>query len=162
EKFQEKRKIKTRLSGWRYSSFCKTQYASDAECGGIPNFIRCHLSVIHLLDRIGHLPTMQMQVNDEGKYGRSYYTDDPRAEKRVYTSHDGQYNVKALIQEVGEWNEMISATFGALNDTLLANGSNLRLESPITKFPDFEQLEFKGQNNHQHLAPFLTAMKQLA
>ena len=26
--------------------------------------------------------------------------------KRVYTWHDGLYDVKALVEEVGEWNEM--------------------------------------------------------
>ena len=114
EKFQEKRNVKTGLaSGWRYSSFCKTQYASDPQCGGIPNFVKCHLCVIHSLDRIGELPTMKVQTNDEGKYGRSHYTDDPWAEKRVYTWHDGKYDVKALVEEVGTWNEMIAATFGA-------------------------------------------------
>ena len=163
DKFQEKRKVKTRLSGWRYSRFCKTQYASSpAEGGSIPNFIRCHLCVIHLLDRIGELPTMKVEINDEGKYGRSYYTDDPWAEERVYTWHDGQYDVKALVQEVGSWNEMIAVQFGALNDVLKAGNSELTLESPIAAFPDFERLEFKGQQNHQHLAPFLQAMKQLA
>src|SRR5258707_12848749 len=30
--------IKTRLSGWRWGSFCKTQYASDPRCGGVPHF----------------------------------------------------------------------------------------------------------------------------
>ena len=45
-------------------------------------------------------------------YGRSYYTDNPDAEERVYTWHDGQYDVKALVQEVGGWNEMIAARFG--------------------------------------------------
>ncbi len=163
EKFQQKRKIKTGLgSGWRYSSFCKTQYAcSPAEGGSIPNFVKCHLCVIHLLDRIGKLPTMKVETNDEGKYGRSYYTDDPWAEERVYTWHDGQYDVKALVQEVGEWNTMIAATFGAMNDMLKASGSPLALESPISAFPNFENLEFKGQNQ-KHLAPFLQAMKQLA
>ena len=163
EKFQEKRKIKTGLgSGWHYSSFCKTQYASSADCGGIPNFIRCHLCVIHLLDHIAQLPTMKVYVNDEGKYGRSYYTDDPWAEKRVYTWHEGKYDVKALVEEVGEWNEMIAATFGAMNDALKAGGGDLRLESPISAFPDFERLEFKGRQNRQHLVPFLQAMKRLA
>ena len=160
EKFQEKRKIKTGLvSTWRYSTFCKTQYASEY---GIPNFIRCHLCVIHLLDRIGQLPSMSVEFNDEGKYGRSYYTDDPWAEERVYTWHDGKYDVKALVQEVGEWNEMIAATFGAINDVLKASGSALTLESPISAFPDFEHLEFRGQKNHEYLGPFLQAMKQLA
>ena len=107
EKFRQQRKVKTGLgSTWRYSSFCKTQYASDERCGGIPNFIRCHLCVIHLLDQIGKLPTMKVEIDDEGKYGRSYYTDDPWAKKRVYTWHDGKYDVKALVEEVGSWNEM--------------------------------------------------------
>jgi hypothetical protein len=163
KKFQEQRKVKTRLgSHWSYSTFCKTQYASNEECGGIPNFIRSHLCVIHLLDRIGELPTMKADINDEGKYGRSYYTDDPWAKKRVYTWHDGKYDVKALIEEVGEWNTMIAATFGAMNDVLKASGSSARMDAPITEFPDFEQLEFKGGKNHKYLAPFLTAMKQLA
>ena len=62
-------------------------------------------------------------------------------------------------QQVGDWNEMIAATFGALSDA--AGGSSLGVESPISAFPDFEHLEFKGQD-HQYLAPFLQAMKQLA
>jgi hypothetical protein len=66
------------------------------------------------------------------------------------------------VQEVGEWNEMIAATFGAINDVLKASGSALTLESPISAFPDFEHLEFKGQQNHEYLGPFLQAMKQLA
>ena len=59
---------------------------------------------------------MKVEIDDEGKYGRSYYTDDPWAEERVYTWHDGKYDVKALVEEVGEWNEMIAATFGAINE----------------------------------------------
>ena len=70
--------------------------------------------------------------------------------------------MKALVQEVGEWNEMLAVTFGALNDMLKASGSELTLESPISAFPDFERLEFKGQQNQQNLAPFLQAMKHLA
>ena len=118
--------------------------------------------MIHLLDRIGELPTMKVEIDDEGQYGRSYYTDDPWAEKRVYTWHDGKYDVKALVEEVGEWNTMIAATFGALNDVFRASGSSLYVESPICGFPDFEHLEFKGQKNHEYLGPFLQAMKQLA
>lgn len=159
EFYEENRKIKTRLPGWRYSAFCKTQYASEPAAGGVPNFVRCHLCVIHLLDRIAQLPTMKVSVDDEGKYGRSYYTDDPWAEKRVYTWHDGQYNVKSLIQEVGEWNEMIAAAFGGWQD--LAKSQGLGVEAPITSYSDFEHLEFKGQQQEQ-LAPFLDAMKTLA
>jgi len=163
EIFQQKRKIKTGLSGWQYGTFCKTQYASStAEGGSVPNFIRCHLSVIHLLDRIAQLPSVKVDLDDEGKYGRSYYTDDPWAKERIYTWHDGLYDVKALVKEIGEWNEMLAVTFGAMNDMLKASGSGMTLESPISAFPDFEHLEFKGQQNHQYLAPFLQAMKQLA
>jgi len=163
EKFQQKRKVKTGLaSGWRYSSFCKTQYASSPAEGGIPNFIRCHLCVIHLLDRIAALPGVKVEVQDEGKYGPSRYSDDPWVEKPVYTWHEGKYDVKALVEEVGEWNTMIATTFGALNDMLKASGAAVAVESPIMAYPDFERLEFKGQQNHQYLAPFLQAMKQLA
>ena len=159
EKFQEQRKITTRLGGWRWKGFCKTQYASNPECGGIPNFVRCHLFVIHLLDRIGKLPAVKVEMDDEGKYGRSYYTDDPWAEKRVYTWHEGKYDVKALVEEVGEWNEMIATTFGAIKDVAQAGG--LGVDSAITEFPNFEQLEFKGQNQ-KYLGPFLQAMRELA
>ena len=150
------------MAAGAYSTFCKTQYASDPEHGGIPNFIRCHLCMIHLLDRIAKLPTMSVEIDDEGKYGRSYYTDDPWAEKRVYTWHDGKYDVKALVEEIGEWNTMIAAMAGAIGDMLKASGSSLGMESPISSYPNFEHLEFKGQQNHQYLAPFLQAMKQLA
>ncbi len=37
--FNEIRKVPTKLAGWYWGSFCKTQYASDPECGGIPNFL---------------------------------------------------------------------------------------------------------------------------
>lgn len=160
EKFQEKRKVKTGLaSGWHYSTFCKTQYASEF---GIPNFLRCHLCVIHLLDRIAQLPTMKVETNDEGKYGRSWYTDDPWAEERVYTWHEGRHDVKALVEEVAEWNQMIAATFGALNDMMKVAHPGIGAEAPIMEYPDFERLEFKGQQNLQYLAPFLQAMKRLA
>lgn len=159
ERFQQRRKIKTGLGGWRYSSFCKTQYASNPQHGGVANFVKCHLCVVHLLDRIAELPTVTVEINDEGKYGRSYYTDNPDAEERIYTWHDGQYDVKALVQEVGGWNEMIAARFGALNDVLKATKAPGSLETPITDYPDFEPLEFKGQRN---VGPFLEAMKQLA
>ena len=160
DKFQQKRKVKTGLgSGWRYSTFCKSQYASQY---GVPNFIRCHLCVIHLLDRIAQLPTMRVETDDEGKYGRSYYTDDPWAEKRVYTWHEGKYDVKALVEEVGEWNEMLAVTSGAISDMLKASGGDLGVEAPIFDHPEFEHLEFRGQQNHQYLAPFLQAMKRLA
>jgi hypothetical protein len=159
--FTEARKVKTRLGGWYWSSFCKTQYASDPSCGGIPNFLRCHISVVTLLDRIATLPTMKVRLKDEGKYGRSYYTDDPWVEKPTYTWHDGKYDPKALAAEVGGWNAMIAAQVGALDDMLEASGSPIKGSSAIQGYPNFEQLEFQG-SQQEHLQPFLRAMAELA
>ena len=155
----EDRKAKTRLGGWHWSSFCKTQYASNPQCGGVANFLRCHISLVTLLDRIAKLPTVKVEINDEGNYGPSIYTDDPSVPKPHYYLHDGKYDPKALAQEVGEWNEMIAAQFGALNDLLGASG--IKGSSPIHCFPNFEHLEFRGAQQ-EHLQPFLRGMAKLA
>jgi hypothetical protein len=39
------KRLRTGLSGWSWQSFCKTQYASNRDCGGVENFLRCHLAV---------------------------------------------------------------------------------------------------------------------
>jgi hypothetical protein len=161
--FKEMRKVPTKLAGWHWSSFCKTQYASDPKAGGIPNFLRCHISVITLLDRMAKLPGVRVKVEDEGKYGPSLYSDDWKeaheaGRKPTYRRHKGQYNPSALANEVGEWNTMIAGFAGALSDALA--GSGMALEAPIKGFPSFEELEFRGQKK-KHLAPFLEAMRKL-
>ena len=45
-----RRRIRTKLKGWLWRSFCKTQYASDPACGGVTNFLRCHATIVKLLD----------------------------------------------------------------------------------------------------------------
>jgi hypothetical protein len=114
------RTLRTRLDGWRWISFCKTQYASNPECGGVENFLRCHLSVISLLDQARELGILA-EVSDEGEFWR----------KR---------DVRALAQEVGSWNEMIASWAGQLKDRF---GPNIVAE--INKFPNFEHLEAKGR-----------------
>ena len=114
-----KRRLRTGLSGWRWSSFCKTQYASNPDCGGAPNFLRCHLAVVKMLDRAKSLSMLE-DVSDEGGFW----------EKR---------DIKALVQEVGEWNETIAAVAGQMKDWF---GKDLK--APITDFPDFEHLEVRG------------------
>jgi hypothetical protein len=161
--FTEMRKVPTKLAGWRWSSYCKTQYASDPTCGGIPNFLRCHISVITLLDRMAKLPGLKVTLDDEGKYGPSTYSDDWKeayqaGRKPTYRRHKGKYLPASLAQEVGDWNTMVAGLAGALSDALA--GSGKRLEAPIKDFPDFEQLEFKGRNL-KYLDPFLAAMKLL-
>ena len=111
------RRIQTGLKGWCWGSFCKTQYATRH---GVDHFIRCHLSVIRLLDHAKELGILG-SVSDEGDYW----------EKR---------DVKALALEVGDWNEGVAALVGQLKDLL-----GDKVEAPITKFPDFEHLEAKGQ-----------------
>jgi hypothetical protein len=113
-------KLKTGLDGWLWSSFCKTQYASDPRCGGITNFLRCHLTVIALLDRAKQLGCLG-EVSDEGGFW----------EKR---------DVAELAKEIGSWNEMIAALGGRLRDRF---GDGVKM--PISEFPNFEQLEHAGQ-----------------
>ena len=130
---------------WSGRGFCKTQYASDPACGGVENFLRCHISVITLLEYAQSLPGLKLTINDEGKYGTSNYTDDWTVPKPVYYLHDATHDVKALVEEIGEWNEMIAAFSGTLKDTIAAAGGNPKeLVSAIDAFPDREHLEAKG------------------
>lgn len=113
------KRVRTKLPGWRWRSFCKTQYASNPNCGGIENFLRCHLSVVALLDHAKTLGILE-DVSDEGDY---------------WIKRD----VEALAKEVGGWNEMIASGAGRLRDLF---GGGVR--SPITAFQDYEHLEARG------------------
>ena len=75
EKFQEKRKIKTGLgSGWRYATFCKTQYASRRR-------VRRHPQ-LHPLPPVRHPPARPDRpvADDEGR-------DQRRREVRAVVLH---------------------------------------------------------------------------
>lgn len=123
------RKIITKLgTGFHWGSFCKTQYASDPECGGVENFLRCHLAVISLLDYAESIGILK-SVSDEGKYWK----------KR---------DIEALASEVGEWNGFIAAFSGALKDAIGHIGNGLRLESEIAKNPNFEHIEASFEREH--------------
>lgn len=115
------RRLRTKLAGWSWSSFCKTQYASDPQCGGLGNFLRCHLSVIALLDKAKELGLLE-SVRDEAGF---------------WDNRD----VKALVPEIASWNQMIAAFVGQMKDGL--GGS---IEAPITEFRNFEELELAGQS----------------
>ena len=114
---------RTNLTGWSWGSFCKTQYASNANCGGMPNFVRCHLCVIALLDELQKRQLVKVEVIDESDY---------------WTHRD----VRKLAEEVGVWNEGVAALVGQFKDGL----PGLPIEAPITQFADFEHLEAKGQD----------------
>jgi hypothetical protein len=114
--------IRTKLSGWRWHSFCKTQYASNPACGGVENFLRCHTAIVALLDHAKGLG-MLADVKDESGYFQNR-------------------NMEALAKEVGEWNQGLAAFAGQLKDQL---GSSV--QAAISEFPDFEHLEAKGQDH---------------
>jgi hypothetical protein len=105
-----------------WNSFCKTQYAGKY-------FVFAHLGVCAVLDKMIELG-FKVTVNDEGEFW----------EKR---------NVNALIKEVGEWDSMIAAVFGAIKD------SGMNVESPITNRSDFEQLEMRGREKIENFLKVL-------
>ncbi|HET6882072.1 MAG TPA: hypothetical protein VFI31_18040 [Pirellulales bacterium] len=108
--------ISTEADGWRWSSFCKTQYASNPNVGGVQNFLRAHLSIVALLDAARDLGLLR-EVGDEGGYW----------EKRDVTS---------LADQVRYWNTAIAGLAGSIKD-LLGGAA----EAPITNYPNFEHLE---------------------
>jgi hypothetical protein len=123
ESKQLRKRICPNLPGWCWRSFCKTQYASHPAAGGTANFVRCHASLVLLLDSIQNGQLASVEVNDESDY---------------WTHRD----VRKLAETVGEWNEMTAAVAGQLKD--LECGSVI--DAPITKFPDFEHLEARGRD----------------
>lgn len=158
---KEQRTIKTGLPGWRWQSFCKTQYASDPSCGGVANFLRCHVSLVTLLERIGRLPTVDVDIEDEGHFGPSTFSDDwreARAANRepTYVPHPATHSISTLVNELGDYNGMVAAFAGVMKDACVSD-----FQSPILDFSNFERLEFNGHNS-EALAPFLDAMAQLA
>ena len=114
----QRRQVRTRLRGWSWGSFCKTQYASNPECGGVANFLRCHLLVIAMLDHARSLDILD-SVSDEGEFW----------EKR---------DVEALAREVGQWNQWIAGWAGQLKE---AQGR--MVFSELAQFPDFGSLVAK-------------------
>jgi len=114
------KKLRTNLGSWSWSSFCKTQYASNPEVGGVENFLRSHLAVVKLLDAAAEIGVLK-EVRDEGDYW----------EKR---------DIKALAAEVGDWNTMIAGWAGRLKDSF-GDG----VASEIAKYPNFEHLEAKAE-----------------
>ena len=111
----------TRMSGWWWQGFCKTQYASNRRYGGFENFRRCHLSLIALLDEAAEIG-LKTEVADESGFA---------------TGRD----LRHLASEVALWNELIAGLAGRLKDALPCEFS-----APIRRFPDFEHLEARGRD----------------
>lgn len=114
------RRVRTKLTGWCWHDFCKTQYASNPKYGGVENFIQAHVALIELLDYARELG-LETKVHDEGRY----------AERR---------DVDALREEVADWNGLVAGMVGTLKDAF-PGGS----EAPILDYPDFERHEARGR-----------------
>jgi hypothetical protein len=119
-------KLTTKLKGWSWRSFCKTHYASDPRCGGLPNFLRCHLGVVALLDEAKRLGCLG-KVSDEGEFWETR-------------------SLERLTKEVGEQSAMLASILGMLQDAVgQASGGAGALQAPIAAYPNFEHLEAEGQ-----------------
>ena len=112
---------RTKLNGWRFKSFCKTQYAS---LHGWPHFRRCHTSVTDLVTGARRLG-LAVEINDEGDYwpGR---------------------DLKALKRNLDEMNGIVAAAAGALKDMDEEINGRSAIESPIFRHVQFERLEAEG------------------
>jgi len=119
-------KLQTKLKGWSWRSFCKTHYASDPRCGGLPSFLRCHLGVVALLDEAEKLGFLG-KVSDEGEFWETR-------------------SVERLTKEVGEQSAMLAGFLGALKDAVgqASDGAGM-VKAPIAGYPNFEHLEAEGQ-----------------
>lgn len=114
--------LETGFGGWTWSSFCKTQYASNPECGGAENFVRCHTSIVRLLDAARELG-LNPEVYDESDFWI-------------------HRNEAALAAEVGRWNRLIAGFAGRLQDEL-----GVKVDAEIIRFPNFEHLEAEGRRD---------------
>lgn len=140
---------------WSWSSFCKTQYASDPRFGGLANFLRCHISLVTLLDRIRERLGLHVYCHDEGGYGPRNDNEDVKTGKAVdkITYKPGKYSPALLAEQVGHWNEICAALSGAIDDALGVKG--VKSSSPINRFSNFEQLEFRGRGKTGNIDGFL-------
>jgi len=121
------RRVATNLQGWQWQSFCKTQYASNPNCGGLPNFLHCHVGLVKLLDYAAELGILA-RVVDEGGYWKNR-------------------DAAALVKQIEHWNQMMAGAVGQMKDTLEKLGEGTQsIMAEIVKFPNFEHLEAKGRN----------------
>jgi hypothetical protein len=100
---------------WTGAAFCKSQYASVPEAGGITNFLRCHLLVVAALDAARDLG-FTVEVRDEGGYWQKRSVPD-------------------LVREIGDWNAYLLAVGaqlkGVFGDQVQAALTPERAAAPV-------------------------------
>ena len=110
---------------WGWSGHCKTQYASNPGYGGsMENFLRCHLSIVAMLDHARELG-FELDVSDEGGF---------------YESR----NIEELCKELEHQNSMMAGFDGMLKDAIDPKGKG-KLEGSMFSNPNFERLEMTGR-----------------
>lgn len=117
------RTISTGLEGlYTWHGFCKTQYASAPQLGGIDNFLRAHVTIVEVLDAAAELG-FEVSVTDEGNY---WQTRDRNV----------------LTKELQRMNGLVAAFTGKLKDAL--GNEPGRVQASITEYSNFEHLEAEG------------------
>ncbi|MFT3881725.1 MAG: hypothetical protein QM703_18955 [Gemmatales bacterium] len=115
----------TRRRGYfSWHSFCKTQYAGNPKYGGEQNFLKAHLGLIELLDKIDDLG-VAVRVRDDSKYFK-------------------HRDVNRLLSSLREWNGLVASVVGRISDVLSQHSTGKSVVAPIKDRPDFEHLEAKG------------------
>src|ERR1035438_3583008 len=124
----------TKISGeWKLEWFCKTQFAGQH---GTAHFIRCHKTIISLLDFCGKAG-MDLKVMDE-----TGYWDDR--------------NEVTLLKSLRK-NEALLAAFGGLMKDVAGKSRQQKVESAIFDYPNFEHLEHEGW---AHFGKLLAPLKK--
>jgi hypothetical protein len=125
--------VKTKLTGLRWHSFCKTTYADD--------FLKCHLMVIAMLDWLDD-NGVKVTVSDEGDYWETR-------------------NLKALASGHGDDLSMLAAFAGALTDGLGVGVVAPILERPDFEHLEMAGIEKYGKMTDSTLA-VLNALRRSA
>ena len=128
----EMRTIRTHLHGWYFRDFCKTQYASNPEYGGLPNFLRAHISLVTLLEALSDIPGLGVSIHDEAGYAST--VQHGRAEP-------GLYSVPALARQVADGAEYTRTS------RLLRMAWPGLVHPEIFLTPEFEKLVFTGSRD---------------
>jgi hypothetical protein len=118
-------------TSWQWRDFCKTQYASSPECGGLQNFLRCHQAVLQLVDHCQELGILDHACDPSG-----------------YWEH---HDLEQLVKCVNEYNIFTAAAIGTVKDALAPMGYSA--EAPILERADFEHLEAQGRHPSEDVAP---------
>ena len=122
---------------WQFSWFCKTQFAGKH---GPAHFIRCHKSVISLLD-FCRKAGLDVTVNDEAGY---------------WLKRD-----EAELLQVLRRNEALLAAFGGLLKDIAASQPDRTIQSPIFDYANFEHLEHEGWERFgKYFAPLQNGAQQ--